>query len=216
MDVGLPVANSVISGTITLVGWAFDNVGISGIQILLDDVVIGSPTLGFARPDIPIAFPGAPANSGIEFAFDSSKFPNGPHVISTVVSNTSGITTTMQSQITINQASDVITPQGPLTLDTPSANSTIVGTTNISGWAFDNVAITKVNILLDGGLIGSATLGLSRPDIKAGLIGAPTNSGFNFTFNSASFPNGAHVISYVAYDLAGNTKQGNTQITIAN
>lgn len=215
-DGGLPVANSVISGTITLIGWAFDNVGIGGIQILLDGTAIGSPTLGFARPDIPIAFPGAPANSGFEFAFDSSPFSNGPHVISTVVTNTSGITTTMQSPITINQALDVITPQGPPTLDTPSVNSTVVGTMIVSGWAFDNVAISKVNILLDGSVIGSATLGLSRPDIKAALIGAPTNSGFQFTFNSASFPNGAHVISYVAYDIAGNTKQGNTQITIAN
>src|SRR5205807_51235 len=85
-----------------------------------------------------------------------------------------------------------------------AANSVLV----VSGWAidFEDTQATRVDVLVDGAVVGSATLGLSRPDVAAALGDARfTNSGWSLSYNIASLASGAHTVSAVAYDSAGVT-----------
>src|SRR5271165_1602084 len=60
-------------------------------------------------------------------------------------------------------------------IDTPTSGASISGTVTVSGWAIDNYAntnyastasaISYVVIQVDGYTVGTATSGLSRPDV---------------------------------------------------
>ena len=94
----------------------------------------------------------------------------------------------------------------------------LTGLVMIQGWAFDNDSIARVDILLDGNLIGLATYGISRPDISRNVPGAPVNCncGVQFPLDSTQFPGGAHVIAMRAVDPTGNATTIQHSVTFAN
>jgi hypothetical protein len=89
-------------------------------------------------------------------------------------------------------------------VDSPVANATIQGTSQVSGWAFDSDAITGVEIFVDGTSVGSATYGTSRPDIPAVWPNAPVDCGWTFSLDSTTLTNGPHTVTVNATDNAGN------------
>ena len=99
-------------------------------------------------------------------------------------------------------ASDPFAPFG--FTDSPTANSTLSGMVTASGWAFDNQTVSKVEILVDGALIGQATYGLSRPDIPAAFPNASANLGYQFSLNTTQFLNGPHTLQVRITDSTGN------------
>lgn len=117
-----------------------------------------------------------------------------------------------------SQGSDYTHPTA--TMDAPQQGATLTGSVTVNGWAFDNDTIAKVDILLDGNVIGTATYGFPRPDVAQANPGAPVNCGFEFLFDSKQFANGAHVIAVRAVDPTGNvsTMHAWTQaaVTIVN
>jgi hypothetical protein len=63
-------------------------------------------------------------------------------------------------------------------IDAPTQGSTVSGIVNVSGWAVDNAfavgtAISIVQVQVDGTVVGTATYGLSRPDVCAVYPGRP-------------------------------------------
>jgi N-acetylmuramoyl-L-alanine amidase len=58
---------------------------------------------------------------------------------------------------------DISTPI--TTLDTPVPNQQLSGTFSVAGWAFDETAVAKVDVYVDGTLAGTATYGIPRPDV---------------------------------------------------
>jgi len=97
---------------------------------------------------------------------------------------------------------DCFAPQGYL--DLPAPNATLKGTARVAGWAYDNVAMAQVEILLDGKLLGTATYGSARADIAKSTPHAPSNVGFQFEFDSTKYANGTHTLSVHAVDTSGN------------
>ena len=95
-----PGQGQPVSGTIINFGWAltpqpkvipFDG---STIDVVIDGVVVGHPTYGFARSDVDALFPGY-ANTGRAvgyFVIDTTTLTNGPHVIAWVVRDNQGAT----------------------------------------------------------------------------------------------------------------------------
>ena len=95
-----PGQGATLSGTVASFGWAltpkpavipFDG---STIDVLIDGVVVGHPTYGFARPDVDSAFPGY-ANTGHAvgyFSIDTTRLSNGVHTIAWVVHDSLGST----------------------------------------------------------------------------------------------------------------------------
>jgi Big-like domain-containing protein len=82
-NVDQPAPNATLSGIAAVSGWAFGiDVALSGVTVYLDGVLVGHATLGDSRPDVVNAYPHvAPANSGWNFTFDTTKLTNGPHTI---------------------------------------------------------------------------------------------------------------------------------------
>jgi hypothetical protein len=112
------------------------------------------------------------------------------------------------------QGSDFTHPTGHL--DSPTNNEVISGTSHFFGWAFDDVSVSSVEILLDGVQIGVAAYGSLRPDIPAAFPRAPANCGFDYDFVSARFPNGPHVVAFRAVDPSGNATTFSASITVSN
>jgi len=99
-------------------------------------------------------------------------------------------------------AVDIFTPFG--VVDTPLPNSQLAGAVNLTGWTFDNVAVSKVDVYLDGKLAGTATYGGSRPDVAHDFPNAPAAIGYSFSLDTRQYTNGAHMIEVKTLDSSGN------------
>ena len=97
---------------------------------------------------------------------------------------------------------DIFTPIG--SVDSPAANAQLSGTTNVAGWAFDNVAVSRVDVYVDRVLTGTATYGGSRPDVANDWPHAPAAIGYNFSLDATSYANGPHTVEVRAIDTSGN------------
>ena len=53
----------------------------ANVDVFVDGTRVGSATYGGNRPDIPIAFPGAPSNVGFQYPLDTTAFSNGSHTV---------------------------------------------------------------------------------------------------------------------------------------
>lgn len=101
--------------------------------------------------------------------------------------------------------------------DQPAQGSTVSGVTTVSGWAFDDRQVAKVEIIVDGVVDGIATYGSPRPDVRQVCPASPVNVGFTYSLNTAKYANGAHTLSVRVTDTSGNiTLPPNEVITIAN
>jgi hypothetical protein len=99
-------------------------------------------------------------------------------------------------------AKDIFTPIG--SVDTPISNAQLSGTTTVAGWAFDDSAVAKVEVYVDGQFAGTAAYGGSRPDVANDWPHAPTAIGYNFSLNTTKYHNGPHVLELRATDSSGN------------
>jgi predicted amidohydrolase YtcJ len=90
-------------------------------------------------------------------------------------------------------------------LDSPAPGQNISGIFTIYGWALDdNRPIDRVEIYLDGELIGSASYGEPRLDVAdayPGREGSP-NFGYSFQLDTTIYSNGPHTISAMAISSA--------------
>lgn len=109
---------------------------------------------------------------------------------------------------------DISPPQ--MNLDVPANGQTLSGgIPQVIGWAFDDtVRATRVEILVDGRLIGTATLGTARPDVASGFPGAPSDAGFTYS-NFISLSPGSHTVTARAYDAVGNVSERSVTVTTA-
>lgn len=103
-------------------------------------------------------------------------------------------------------------------LDTPAAGQSVSGVVNVGGWAFDNEAVSRVEILVDGTLAGNATYGQSRPDVGGNYPSAPVNIGYTYSLDTVPLANGSHTISARAVDAFGNSAilLKPAQVTVSN
>ncbi|HET6177299.1 MAG TPA: Ig-like domain-containing protein [Candidatus Sulfotelmatobacter sp.] len=88
-------------------------------------------------------------------------------------------------------------------IDQP-AGSTLGGVTPVTGWAFDDVKVATVEILIDGVADGAADYGSSRPDVRTVYPSSPTNVGFSYSLDTTKYANGPHILSVRATDTSGN------------
>src|SRR5262249_59586943 len=106
-------------------------------------------------------------------------------------------------------------------IDIPGKNGIVSGTITVSGWALDNTsavgsAISAVHISVDGIVVGTATYGLSRPDVCAaypGRIGCP-NVGYTFLLNTTARTDERRAGKVSATDSATYPDKGSASITI--
>ena len=222
--IDVPSPGEIISGTVTVAGWAIDSTtavgtAISSVQMKLDGVAMGIATYGTPRPDVCSAWPGRPGcpNVGFTFSLNTTGLSAGTHILTATATDTDG--TPLSSSWTVTFQ---ITGPPTVHIDTPSFGASVSGTITIAGWAIDNTqtavgtTISNVTVSVDGTMVGTATYGLSRPDVCVewpGRAGCP-NVGFTFQLNSAMLTSGSHIITVSATDSDTSADTGSISVMI--
>lgn len=198
-------------GSLLASGWAADRVsgasGITQVQVLIDGTPLGNATQGLSRLDVGAAFGSSFNNSGWTFTASIGNLSAGTHQVSAVAHDSSG------ALATVGTANITVTALAIGSLDEAVNSATFTtsipqgGNLLASGWAADRTSgasgVTQVRVLIDGGVLGNATLGLSRPDVGAAYGSTFTNSGWTFTGSIGTLSIGTHQVSAVAVDSSG-------------
>ena len=101
--------------------------------------------------------------------------------------------------------------------DTPSTGDIVSGIVPVDGWAYALPGMSNVAVFVDGSQVGTATYGLSRPDIPNAFPGAPSNTGYDYGLDTTQFSNGSHTIVVKATDNNGHVATYATQtVTFSN
>ena len=107
-------------------------------------------------------------------------------------------------------------------IDGPTPGATITGTVTVSGWALNNTqtnlgpAIASVVVQVDGTTVGTASQGISRPDVCGqypARAGCP-NVGWAYSLNSATLSAGSHTITVVATDASPVPDLGSSSVQV--
>ena len=85
-----PLANSQVSGKVSVSGCAMDDTAVASLDVYLDGVLAGHATYGGSRSDVGKDFPHAPAAIGYGFSLDTSQYGNGAHTIEVRVLDSNG------------------------------------------------------------------------------------------------------------------------------
>ncbi len=137
VSVTAPSAGNV-SGTISVTANASDNVGVVGVQFLLNGANLGTEDL----------------TSPYSISWNTTTVSNGTYTLTARARDAAGNTTTSAGVIvTVNNDTQAPT----ISITAPSAG-TILGTINVSANASDNVGVVGVQFLLDGANLGSEDL----------------------------------------------------------
>lgn len=134
VSVTSPTASSTVSGVINLTANATDNVGVSGVQFLIDGSNFGSED----------------TTSPYSVSFNTASTTNGTHTVSAIARDAAGNlgTTTPTSFIVNNSVADTVKPT--VSINSPSNGSTASSTINVNISANDNVAVASIALLVDG------------------------------------------------------------------
>ena len=181
-SISAPAANATVSGTVTVSASATDNVAVRKVEILVNGVVKYSAT---AAP--------------YSFSWDTTAATNGVYtVISKAYDAAGNVGQSSSISVTVNNpVPDKAAPSVSVTA--PANNATVSGTVSVSASATDNVAVSKVEILVNGVVTYTATA-------------AP----YSFSWDTTATTNGVYTLSSKAYDAAGNVGQSTTVTTTVN
>lgn len=215
VQIGSPAFWSTYSGQLTIDGWAIDDITpIGSIEIAIDGASFGAAQYGLYRPDVCNVYPnraGCP-NVGWSFLLDTAVLANGSHTvaITAVTSETIPRKTTTRVVFYTNNSGSATPNQSMLQVDAPAAQPTYSGTQTFYGWAIDNTAsIAGVGIAIDGISYGSASYGVSRPDVcnvYPGRAGCP-NVGWSFSIDTTELDDGFHTLTVTAFTAEAVPRQ---------
>lgn len=162
-------ANGVeVSGTVPIAISATDNVGVSSVTLQIDGVVTATDTM-----------------SPYNFAWTTNTTSNGVHTLTATAVDASGNSNVVLISVVVNNVLDVTAPT--IKINSPSDGTKVTSNVSVKVNAADNIAVTKVELYVDGILQGVSTA-------------AP----FTTKWNTAKTSKGPHTLSCKAYDSAGN------------
>ena len=197
-----PSQGQTVSGTINVGGWFLDGSGVSKIEVLVDGVVNGTATYGNARTDVGAAYPGYKNNNcGYKYALDTTKLSNGSHSLVIRETGVNGKQTSLAARTII--VSNTLPAIGGL--ETPSQGQTVSGTINVGGWFLDGSGVSKIEVLVDGVVNGTATYGNARTDVGAAYPGYKnSNCGYKYALDTTKLSNGSHSLVIRETGVNGN------------
>lgn len=199
VTVSAPSPGAVIRGTVTVAGTASDNVAVSRVDVSVDG---GSATT-------------AGGTSSWSLALNTVNYPDGAHTITATARDTSGNVSSSSVSVTVDNVPDASpsptpspTPTTPpadttapsVAIAAPTAAATISGTASVTGTASDNVALDRVEVLVDGGASRIAT----------------GTSNWSSSVDTTTLANGSHTITSRAFDTAGNTSSASVTVSVQN
>ena len=220
-----PASGATISGIVSITGWAVNNAlavgtAISSVQVQVDGTVVGTATYGSNRPDVCAVYPGRPGcpNVGYSYSLNTSALSPGTHTFTVTTARNSDPTPLTGSY------SVTLTVQGTLPtvwIDAPTQGSTVSGIVSVSGWALDDTAvegtaISMVQVLLDGTVVGTAAYGFNRPDVCAVYPGRPgcPNVGYSYSLDTSNLSAGSHTVTVTGTNSSPTPLTGSYSVTV--
>ena len=137
VSVTAPVAGAVLNGVTTVTVNASDNVGIVGVQFLLDGAPLGSEDL-----TIPYSI-----------SWDTRTAADGTHQLSARARDAAA-NTGVASPVGVTTFNTTDTTLPTVTITAPAAGATVSGVTTISATASDNIGVAAVTFFVDGVQVG--------------------------------------------------------------
>ena len=130
--------------------------------------------------------------------WDTRTSSNGTHTLTAVARDLLGLSFTSNT-VTVTVFNDTTAPA--IAITSPTAGATLSGTTTINASASDNVGVAGVQFRLDGVNIGAED----------------TAAPYSIPWNTATASNGAHSLTAIARDAAGNVStSAAVAVTVAN
>ncbi|RMG41907.1 MAG: hypothetical protein D6719_07615 [Candidatus Dadabacteria bacterium] len=152
---------------------------------------------------------GLPAGSNTRtYTWDTSSVAEGTYYIYAIVNDgTNSVPRISPRPVVIdhNYSDDTAPPE--MAIKTPLNNEGFVNQLNVSGYAYDDIDLALVEILVDGALIDSfvpSELDLTARKLHPNWVEA-SNAGFSKSYDLSSLPDGAHTLKVVATDTGGNS-----------
>ena len=170
-NIDAPSNGATVSGGVSVAVSASDNVGVTRVDLYVDSALYASDT---AAP--------------YSFYWDTTKVGNGTHTLAAVgrdAANNAGTSTTVS--VSVNNAPAVSDTQPPVVTMNPPASAAKGNRLTVTVNATDNVGVVKVELYLDGALVGTDA---SVP--------------YSFTINTSKLAAGQHTLQAKAYDPSGN------------
>jgi hypothetical protein len=133
-----PASGATVSGTITVSANASDNIGITGVQFLIDGSNLGAPATT------------APYSASL----NTTTLANGKHTLTAIATGASNNKATSAAVSII--ANNAQANQPTVSITSPASGATVSGTITVSASASSHVGIASVQFLVDGSKLGAA------------------------------------------------------------
>jgi len=135
-----PASGTIVAGTISVTASASDNVGVVGVQFLLDGVNAGTEVT--AAP--------------YSVSWNTTTASNGSHSLAAVARDGAGNRTpSAPVAVTVSNGAPVDTTPPAVSITSPISGASVSGTVTMTADASDNVGVTGVQFLLDGSNAGA-------------------------------------------------------------
>ncbi|HJZ53858.1 MAG TPA: LamG-like jellyroll fold domain-containing protein, partial [Gemmataceae bacterium] len=132
-----PASGATVSGIITVSANASDNVGVVGVQFLLNGANLGAED----------------TTAPYSVSWNTTSVANGTYTLAAVARDAAGNTATSAVSVTVNNVADTTPPTVSLT--SPASGATVSGSVTVSASATDNVGVVGVQFKLDGNNLGA-------------------------------------------------------------
>ncbi|HEX4953987.1 MAG TPA: Ig-like domain-containing protein [Thermoanaerobaculia bacterium] len=193
-----PGNDATVSGLATISGFAVSLVplpvtvtfGIDGQALPVSNFAWGLPDSGACSPPYGYWWQiTCRANSGFTARFNSALYPNGLHRVQVVAYDGFGWATSIEIPIVIDNQVCADTTLPTVAITSPAANATVLGTTNVTASAADNVGVTEVRFFVDGAWTST-----------------DRTSPFVFPWDTGTVTPGGHSLTAKAYDACSNVR----------
>lgn len=185
---------------IYIYGWALNPAGVKNVEIQLDGKLFGQATYGLSRTDVNQAYPGYPSgnNPGYTYNIDVNLIAPGSHTIKVISDGNDGTIVEASKNITVTKLPT------KAYMDSPNL-SKYYNDITVRGWALNPSCVTKVDVLLDGKVVGQANYGLQRDDVNAAYPGYPSGNygGYSYIISKDTIANGNHTVEVKVYGKDG-------------
>lgn len=139
--ISAPAASATVAGTVTISATATDNIGVAGVQFLLDNNVLGAED----------------TTAPYSITWNTAGVANGTHTLSARARDAAGNQTTSTGiSVLVNNVADPTPPTVSVTA--PANGAAVSSTVAVSATAADNVGVAGVQFLLDGVNLGAEVL----------------------------------------------------------
>jgi hypothetical protein len=135
-----PASGATVGGTISVTASASDNVGVAGVQFLLDGLNAGAEVT--AAP--------------YSVSWNTTTVSDGSHSLTAVARDAAGNrTTSAPVAVTVSNGAPADTTPPAVSITSPTAGARVSGTVTMSANASDNVGVAGVQFMVDGSNAGA-------------------------------------------------------------